>query len=366
MLSINKQHTINVLQKTNNINTRSSESLINPSLDIKNNKNILFTFKFAVLSASKKIINKMASVEKLLDKMNLRSSAPQSQLTQIFSELKHIHVANHMASMTVTPNTLEEHISNKKELVKITEKHLERIKKQILTDRVKTNYKHQQLMASLLKMKLKDGDDDSFNYADFWDTIANGIDTIKTDYIDVYSNLMEQYTEMYRLYNSTIQQAAGDMVKAGADGNTVKIDPSIFKRALDKFKSEVKILQAKLGTVPGWNSMTSDSQKQFMQTLAPAFKVDSNTGQISFDLAQIDNMSDTPCGQSSAGDVPLATYNAWLAGFNPVGASLQSNMQAFGQRYSQANSTYDNLVKVLSSSILAMGDSARDFIKNFN
>jgi invasin D len=48
-----------------------------------------------------------------------------------------------------------------------------------------------------------------------------------------------------------------------------------------------------------------------------------------------------------------------------VGTGLQSNMQSFAQRYTQANSTFDNLNKVLSGAISTMADSAKDVFKSF-
>jgi invasin D len=38
-------------------------------------------------------------------------------------------------------------------------------------------------------------------------------------------------------------------------------------------------------------------------------------------------------------------------------------MQSFAQRYTQANSTFDNLNKVLSGAISSMADSAKDVLK---
>ncbi|CCO82239.1 Translocator protein bipD [Erwinia amylovora Ea266] len=62
--------------------------------------------------------------------------------------------------------------------------------------------------------------------------------------------------------------------------------------------------------------------------------------------------------------MPTASYHAWLATFNAAGSALQSNMQSFAQRYSQSNSTFDQLNKVLSGVISTLGDSAREVYKS--
>lgn len=63
-------------------------------------------------------------------------------------------------------------------------------------------------------------------------------------------------------------------------------------------------------------------------------------------------------------NVSTPSYQAWLATFNASGSTLQSNMNSFTQRYSQANSTFDNLNKVLSGTISSLSDAAKDVFKS--
>jgi invasin D len=108
----------------------------------------------------------------------------------------------------------------------------------------------------------------------------------------------------------------------------------------------------------------NDEQKQNMAaTLKPAFDVDQSTGKISFNLEQYEGRPYFP--SDGSGKVSTSSYQAWLASFNAVGTGLQSNMQSFAQRYTQANSTFDNLNKVLSGAISTMADSAKDVFKSF-
>ncbi|VFS19014.1 Translocator protein BipD [Yokenella regensburgei] len=115
------------------------------------------------------------------------------------------------------------------------------------------------------------------------------------------------------------------------------------------------------GSVKNWDKMTPEERKSMETTLAPAFKVN-DSGKIEFNLDQYSAAPDYPSG-ISGGKVSTASYQACLPSFNAGGSALQSNMQAFAQRYSQANSTFDNLNKVLSGAIASLAESAKDVLK---
>ncbi|EHW1129259.1 IpaD/SipD/SspD family type III secretion system needle tip protein [Salmonella enterica subsp. enterica serovar Kinondoni] len=84
------------------------------------------------------------------------------------------------------------------------------------------------------------------------------------------------------------------------------------------------------------------------------------TSHVNFNFPKwpLDNLPDDNC--------TISSYQAWLASFNAFGNQLQSNMQSFAQTYSQVNSTFNNLNKVLSSTITALGESANFVLKSLS
>lgn len=197
------------------------------------------------------------------------------------------------------------------------------------------------------------------SYSKLWAVMAEAIKNIRTNYVDFYAGLMQKYTEMYEAYNEYVQKASADAVKAGEDGNNVDFTNSTMKGGYDKFDSAVKGLD--LGSVDNWDKMTDAQKASMTATLEPAFKVDQSSGKISFNLDQYNGRPYYP--SDGGGKVSTSSYQAWLASFNAIGTGLQSNMQSFAQRYTQANSTFDNLNKVLSGAISSMADSAKDVLK---
>lgn len=202
------------------------------------------------------------------------------------------------------------------------------------------------------------GIDVNTSYAELWARVAIAIGGIKKDYVDFYADLMITYTSMYEKFNETVQKAAGEAITSGKDGNTIKFDKNIMEKGWRDFDTWVNAQQ--FGSVPGWENMSSEQKAEMTGTLEPAYKVDQN-GKISFNLDQYNASLKLP---TTTGEISTTAYQAWLASFNALGSSFQSNMQSFAQRYSQANSTFDNLNKVLSGVISTLADSAKQVLKS--
>lgn len=217
------------------------------------------------------------------------------------------------------------------------------------------------------------------SYAQLWAAMATAIDNIKSDYVDFYADLMQKYTQMYEAYNKHVQAAASEAVEAGKDGNHVNFNGHKMRAGYFAFEAARKSIN--LGSVKHWNEMSVEEQKSMTTTLEPAFKVSAD-GAISFNIGpfitdksigplwveeSFNNSPAYPTGITSYdSSVSTVGYQAWLASFNAGTSGLQSNMQSFAQRYSQANSTFDNLNKVLSGSISSLADSARDVLKSLS
>lgn len=203
----------------------------------------------------------------------------------------------------------------------------------------------------------------STSYADLWAEITKVIANVKTNYVDFYGNLLQKYTEMYDEYNKTVQKVAADSTHSGKEANSVKFDePNLREYGYKVFNKWIE--DNKLGSVPDGSKMSKDQKDEMKATLKPAFNVDDSTGEISFNTDTYNSVSQAHVtDEGNYTEVSTTRYQAWLASFNSVSSAFQSNMQSFAQRYSQANSTFDNLNKVLSGVISSLGESARDVLK---
>ncbi|WP_407907359.1 IpaD/SipD/SspD family type III secretion system needle tip protein [Escherichia coli] len=58
-----------------------------------------------------------------------------------------------------------------------------------------------------------------------------------------------------------------------------------------------------------------------------------------------------------------AEFQAWQTGYNGESENMKTNVQILTSRYSSANSTYDIIIKLLSSTITALFDSSKEYLR---
>ncbi|HIE5387492.1 TPA: IpaD/SipD/SspD family type III secretion system needle tip protein [Enterobacter cancerogenus] len=319
--------------------------------------------------------NQLEDVRNVLKQHGLDDGDADLLKSKVGTALADIEAANDKVGTLARDDkaTVAKMISAQYEQVDKTATALGTIKDELETNRIKARRSENQLNATIQTSlheiaeaeeaaKARTGDNEisvHTSYSKLWAVMAEAIKNIRTNYVDFYAGLMQKYTEMYEAYNEYVQKASADAVKAGEDGNNVDFNNNTMKGGYDKFDSAVKGMD--LGSVDNWDKMTDAQKASMTATLEPAFKVDQSSGKISFNLDQYNGRPYYP--SDGGGKVSTSSYQAWLASFNAVGTGLQSNMQSFAQRYTQANSTFDNLNKVLSGAISSMADSAKDVLK---
>lgn len=309
--------------------------------------------------------DKFDDIRATLNQYGLDTSGEDFNNGKLLAALERLKKANNSALPT---DNVVAMLANQEQRAKITALALEDAQHEVATNRTKANYAVSQLSAEKQRavqgLALDENSDDdgisvNTSYAELWARMALAIQEIKGDYVDFYADLMQKYTEMYEAYNKHVMGASSQAVSAGDDGNNVKFDKSVMQKGYTDFNNAIKAID--LGSVKNWDKMTAEERKNMVTTLEPAFKV-SSSGKIEFNVDQYRAAPNFPSG-IDGGKVSTASYQAWLASFNAGGSALQSNMQAFAQRYSQANSTFDNLNKVLSGAIASMAESAKDVLK---
>lgn len=319
--------------------------------------------------------NQLEDVRNVLKQHGLDDGDADLLKSKVGTALADIEAANDKVGTLARDDeaTVAKMISAQYEQVDKTAAALGTIKDELEPNRIKAKRSENQLNATIQTSlheiaeaeeaaKARTGDNEisvHTSYSKLWAVMAEAIKNIRTNYVDFYAGLMQKYTEMYEAYNEYVQKASADAVKAGEDGNNVDFTNSTMKGGYDKFDSAVKGLD--LGSVDNWDKMTDAQKASMTATFEPAFKVDQSSGKISFNLDQYNGRPYYP--SDGGGKVSTSSYQAWLASFNAIGTGLQSNMQSFAQRYTQANSTFDNLNKVLSGAISSMADSAKDVLK---
>lgn len=250
-----------------------------------------------------------------------------------------------------------------------TKQRMNEAKMALLTDSLKEYSQfHEDLPNSSSAARAADqqAENKSKSSKDFCKEIAKDIKSIKEGYLDVYYKALENYVKFFQSVSTLLSELA-KLISDGSD-NKVKIDAT-------KLEALLKTLQT--DTEPRKNSQLfpSDSNKSATKSQAEDWAKkfglpDSCIKQapdrgwyVKVDMSPIEDMI-KGLDAIKTSEVSSAKYQAWKAGFDANVEKIQNLVQTLSQKYTSATSTYDNLVKVLSSTITTMYDADKEFLKN--
>ncbi|KVP02871.1 hypothetical protein WJ82_22055 [Burkholderia ubonensis] len=215
--------------------------------------------------------------------------------------------------------------------------------------------------------------------AKLWEKIAEYIGNIGKDYLGVYENVVAQYTEFYKAYSDILSKMGG-WITTGKDGNSVKLNVTALKNELQKLHDKYSLPSSAGVLFPAKNSdgnlqgANKDKAEEWADALGlprscvQEFPAGSGKYAVAVDMTPIDTMMRNLGGLGSAdndGNVGLdnAKFQAWQSGFKAQEENLKTTLQTLTQKYSNSNSLYDNLVKVLSSTISACMETCKSFLQ---
>ncbi|EDI8503370.1 SPI-1 type III secretion system needle tip complex protein SipD [Salmonella enterica subsp. enterica serovar Bareilly] len=208
--------------------------------------------------------------------------------------------------------------------------------------------------------------------AEIWDMVSQNISAIGDSYLGVYENVVAVYTDFYQAFSDILSKMGG-WLSPGKDGNTIKLN-------VDSLKSEIsglinKYTQINKNTIlfpsqtgSGVTTATKEEAEQWIRELnlpASCLKASGSGYVVLVDTGPLSKMvSDlNGIGSGSALEMDNAKYQAWQSGFKAQEENLKTTLQTLTQKYSNANSLYDNLVKVLSSTISSSLETAKSFLQ---
>ncbi|ECC9554949.1 SPI-1 type III secretion system needle tip complex protein SipD [Salmonella enterica subsp. salamae] len=208
-----------------------------------------------------------------------------------------------------------------------------------------------------------------------WEMISDSISAIGDNYLGVYENVVAVYTDFYQAFSDILSKMGGWLLP-GKDGNTVKLDVTSLKNDLnsliskyDQTNKDTILFPTQTGS--SVKGATEAEARQWLSDLNlpdSCLKSTSSGYVVIVDLAPLRKMVTDITGLGAAGsdsklEMDNAKYQAWQSGFKAQEENLKTTLQTLTQKYSNANSLYDNLVKVLSSTISSSLETAKSFLQ---
>ncbi|EEC7124128.1 SPI-1 type III secretion system needle tip complex protein SipD [Salmonella enterica] len=208
--------------------------------------------------------------------------------------------------------------------------------------------------------------------AEIWDMVSQNISAIGDNYLGVYENVVAVYTDFYQAFSDILSKMGG-WLSPGKDGNTVKLNVNALKSEISNLINKYNQINKNTILFPtqtggGVTTASRAEAEQWIKELNLPDSCLKSSGSgfvVLVDMGPLDKMvSDlNGIGSGSALEMDNAKYQAWQAGFKAQEENLKTTLQTLTQKYSNSNSLYDNLVKVLSSTISSSLETAKSFLQ---
>lgn len=226
---------------------------------------------------------------------------------------------------------------------------------------------------------------------DICESVADAIGGMGSDYLDVFQQAVEKYAEFYRDFSDFMAKLKDYMANGLKEGQ--QLDAKAFlielQKLMNKYASgSASKLYPENGSAgkeesEAWcREMGLDPDKCLHRLGDGSYEVriDISPLQAIYDsVSPIEKLPDPTKPGAPDFNPPYnaddpnnyifmqmncnsAQWAAWQAGLDMQKDTIQTGMQTLTQKYSNANSTYDNLVKVLSSTITSLLDCDKGFL----
>ncbi|WP_258089425.1 IpaD/SipD/SspD family type III secretion system needle tip protein [Serratia liquefaciens] len=188
---------------------------------------------------------------------------------------------------------------------------------------------------------------------DIYKDLSAAIDEMDKNYLKVYADVVSKYTEFFDDVNKTAGSMA-DMMEVNDDGKI---------RVSATYTHDLKALASKWAENDVLISDLSPAEAvSWAEALGPLARAEGT--EVKIDLSALESIVETAYELTQGSDSwkspqEFQAFNEELAIHKE---KLQSNMQTLIQKYSTANSTFDNLIKVLSSTISSLLESDKSFL----
>lgn len=204
--------------------------------------------------------------------------------------------------------------------------------------------------------------------------IGDIIGNVKENYYDIFEGALSKYVQFYKEF-SDITSEMSNFIHSVNDEGQLKYDFNKLYKLLTNLQKKYtpkdvnKPLDKQLlypKTIEDIKEVTITQVEKWAKDMglpASSIKGDDHNGYyISIDTHPLDNMIKNLI-HNDKNDYQLynTEYQAWLTSFNAQEDQIKTTVQSLTGRFGNANAVYDNMVKVLSSTISSLAEMYKRF-----
>lgn len=206
---------------------------------------------------------------------------------------------------------------------------------------------------------------------ELWDKILECIRSLNEDYLNVYQQVVQAYTTLYGVisdFKSEIYKYMSVDDKGNVKWDKV-IDGKDFEDAIAEFKSKLRGDAGQIYPPAGSEiKLTTEQAEKWKDELGleNVFVVQKGNGEavLMVDVNKgalgeiFKNLPDKNSEMNSA------AYQAWLVGFEAQIDKVKSSLSLLMQKLSNANSTYDQTMKIYSGIVSSISNAWQSILQN--
>lgn len=218
----------------------------------------------------------------------------------------------------------------------------------------------------------------------FFSQLEGMIRFIKSDYLKVYENLLQKYSDFYTEFNQEIMAKMSSWITGKDDGKEVEISGGLYDALSALRKKYFNSSEGTLYPIAGTTTKDDATKWALAMGLITKDDVENNTlkyqlivwsdhfgnYRVMIDLSPLDAMREQlpyelgSNRQLVGKDVTMdsAKFQSWQTGFNSNESDLKNQLQMFSTKYGSANSYYENFNKILSSQLAQYADMLKGYL----
>ena len=199
---------------------------------------------------------------------------------------------------------------------------------------------------------LQDEYPDTISDWEIYEQVCDELGYMETNYMDVYAQVTEQY-QLYMEDVNSFKTSLSDYMDNGTDE---------IKLNISGILNEVNAVIDKWSATPILTVSTKQEADYWQEQLGLSYTEGADGYSFYVNLTPMYDIRDSVNKLSSP--VSTARFNQWQNSVNSSCSTIESDTQIIAQKYSQANTVFNNLAKILSSTMDSLYQTDKEFLRN--
>lgn len=205
------------------------------------------------------------------------------------------------------------------------------------------------------------------SHSEFFAQIAELLEVLKSEWLSKYQDALANFLEFYKEFSDIMEQLK---VKADGDKGDVLIGFGIVRKALDDLMKKYALPESALASFSSEAAAQSFKDSLGLPGLVVE-EVDEGGFKVMMDLSAVEqlfnSMPKNPfpnLGDDYSIVWDSARYNAWISSKDSNMEQIKHVSKVLGEKLNEMTQKYDNIVKILSSSIDKMSEANKAYVQN--